>query len=108
MFAVETLTPLTTALAGGSAGGITGGVTGVTVSAVIASADPGVVVALVKKLFAIGAAMFVPLVKNVFGVEVTLVTTGVVVVVPFSKGTVSKGPTVPGLLGLVHNIVPPF
>ena len=39
---------------------------------------------------------------------VTLVTTGVSVVVPFRNGTVSKGPTVPGLVGLVHSIVPPF
>jgi hypothetical protein len=38
----------------------------------------------------------------------TLVRTGVFVVVPFRNGTVSKGPTVPGLLGLVQRIDPPL
>jgi hypothetical protein len=159
MSAVETVKLLTNALEAGP-------VVGVRLTAVIALADGGVVVALVKKLFAVGASRFVPLVKNVFGVEVvrfattgvgvpvtfattgvgvptvtfvttgvgvpvtfattgvgvptvTFVTTGVrgastpvtacaVVGVPFSKGTVSKGPTVPGLLGLVQRIVPPL
>jgi hypothetical protein len=81
--------------------------------------------ALVKKLFAVGA---VTLVTNVPGVEVTPVTnvpgvevtpvtnvpgvgftpvtTVVFVVVPFMKGTVSKGPMVPALVGLVKTIVP--
>src|SRR5262249_16832765 len=45
-------------------------------------------------------------VTNVPGVVVTPVTTGVVIGVPFRNGTVSKGPTVPGLLTLVNTIVP--
>jgi hypothetical protein len=77
------------------------------VTLVIALADVvATVVPLVKKLFCCGAVTLVPLVKNVFGVEVALVTTDVSVVVPFKNGTVSKGPTVPGLLGLVHTMLP--
>jgi hypothetical protein len=57
---------------------------------------------------AVAGVKVVALVKNVPGVEVTLVTTGVVTVEPFKNDTVCKGPTVPGLVGLVNCIVPLF
>jgi hypothetical protein len=90
--AVVTLTSLTTAL----------GVE-VVLTPVIALANVGAVVPLVKKLFAVGA---VTLVTNVPVVEVTLVTTCCDVDVPVTTGTFSSVMVGEGVLVLTNSTPP--